>query len=366
MKKYIILFFSFFLLGCQNYKELNNSAIVSAIGIDKTNNKYKVTIQVVNTEKNKNDQSDLNTPIIYTSSGNNISEALNNISLKSPKMLYLGHLEVVIISENLARGGTNEIIDYFLRNNQINKNFTILVSKNNTPEEVLNTPTPLVNFPSGNILGSVEISSSLGGASSNVKFINFVDDIKKQGKNPVMSSISLAENSDKTKKELQIDDLGVFSYDKLIGYLSKDNTKGYNFITNNINTSVINFKCDDNNYIGVSVSNCKTNIKVNNTPLVNLSVSADGNIIENNCNMSLEQIKINSEKEIEKLINNSIKTVKEEYKSDIFGFGNYIYLNDFNYFNKIKDKWHEEIFINLKINTNVKITFNNTGNLLIR
>ena len=363
MKKCILLFFSFFLLGCQNYKELNNSAIVSAIGIDKTDNKYKITIQVINTEKNENDQSDLNT----TSSGNNISEALNNISLKSPKMLYLGHLEVVIISESVAHNGTNEIIDYFLRNNQINKNFTILVSKDNTPEEILNTPTPLVNFPSGNILGSLEISSSLGGASSNVKFISFVDDIKKQGKNPVMSSISLVDSKDKNKKELQIDDLGVFYDDKLVGYLSKDNTKGYNFITNNINSSVINFKCDDDNYIGVNVRNSKTNIKINynNTPIVNLSVNGDGDVVENNCEISLEKIKNKTEKEIEKIINDSIKTVKEKYKSDIFGFGNYIYLNDSSYFNRIKDKWNDDIFNSLIINTKVNISFNNTGNLLI-
>ena len=347
MKKYLILFFSFFLLGCQNYKELNNSAIVSAIGIEKKENEYKITIQVIDTNKNENEQSNLNTPIVYTSSGNNISDALNNISLKSPKLLYLGHLEVVVISSNVASNGTNEIIDYFLRNNQINKNFTILVAKNNTPEEILNTPTPLVNFPSGNILGSVEISSTIGGASSNVKFINFVDNLKKEGKNPVMSSISLVNNNE--EKTLQIDDLAVFSNDKLVGYLSKEDTKGYNFITNNI-------------------SNSKTDIKVSlkgENPIINLNVSADGDIVENNCNISLADIKNQTQMEIETIINDSIKKVKEEYQSDIFGFGNYIYLNNTGYFNKLKNKWDEEHFVKLKVNVKVDIAFNNTGNLLI-
>ena len=56
MKKYIIIFFSIFLVGCQNYRELNNSAIVSAIGIDTENNSYKVSTQIVNTEKSNDEQ----------------------------------------------------------------------------------------------------------------------------------------------------------------------------------------------------------------------------------------------------------------------------------------------------------------------
>lgn len=368
MKKFIILFFSFFLVGCQNYRELNNTAIVSALGIDKKDNEYILTTQIINTEKNGDEQSNLNAPIIYTGYGNNISEALNNISLKSPKMLYLGHLDVVVISENIAKNYISEITDYFLRNEQINKNFTILVSKGYNPEEILNTPTPLVNFPSGNILGSLEISSTIGGASSNVKFLSFVDTLKKIGKNSVMSSISLVDNKEENKKELQIDDLGVFNNNKLVGYLSKEDAIGYNFITNNIDNSIINLECNNNNYIGVNVSNSKTKIKVifkKNQPVINLNITADGKIIENNCELKLNEIKSATEKEINNMIEDSIKKVKTEYKSDIFGFGNYVYLSNPNYFNEIKNKWNNEIFISLKVNTNVSITFNNTGNLLI-
>ena len=360
MKKYILLLFSFFLVGCQNYRELNNTAIVSAIGIDKKDNTYVLTTQIINTEKNGDEQNNLNTPIIYTGNGNNLSEALNNISLKSPKMLYLGHLDVVVISSNIAFNGTNEIVDYFLRNEQINKNFTILVAKNNTPEEILNTPTSLVNFPSGNILGSVEISSAIGGVSSNVKFINFVNDLKREGN-------SLVSDNKSEKKELQIDDLGVFNDSKLIGYLNSEDTKGYNFITNNINTSIINFKCNNNNYVGVNINNNKTTIKVkyeNNIPIINLNIRANGNILENNCNIGLENIKKKTENEIKNIVNNSIKKVKDNYKSDIFGFGNYVYLTQPNYFNRVKEKWDNQIFIDLKVNVKVNITFNNIGNLL--
>ncbi len=41
----------FFFTGCYNYRELNQLAITSAIGIDKTEDGYKVTVQVINTQK---------------------------------------------------------------------------------------------------------------------------------------------------------------------------------------------------------------------------------------------------------------------------------------------------------------------------
>ena len=263
MKKYLILLFSFFIVGCQSYRELNNSAIISAIGIDKNQNNYKVSVQVVNTEKDNDEQSNLKNPTVYSATGKSITEAINDISFKSPKLLYLGHLELVIISEELAKNGVSDVIDYFFRNNDINKNFTILVSKDSLPEEILKTPTSLVNFPSGNILGSVEISSTIGGVSSDVKFIKYVDNVKEEGIEPIMTSITIVENKDNNEKNLQIDDLAIFKGNRLVGYLEKSETKGFNFITNNIKNTVITFKCSNNQYAGINISKSNTNIKTN-------------------------------------------------------------------------------------------------------
>lgn len=362
MKKYLILLLSIFLVGCQNYKELNNSAIVSAIGIDKVKDNYKVSIEVINTDKTSDEQKNLEDKIVYSATGKNITEAINDISFKSPKMLYLGHLELVIVSENLAKDGLREISDYFLRSNQINKNFTILVSRKSTPEEVLSSPTPLTNFPSGNILGSVEISSSISGVSSDVKFLSFIDNLKKNGKNPVMSSITLIKDKD----TLQIDDLAVFNDDKLIGYLDKADTKGYNFITNNIKTAIIDFKCNNDKYVGVKISNSKTEVKANlksDIPEVIINVKSSGEVMENNCNSDIKTIKKKSENEISKLINNSIDKVKEEYNSDIFGFGNLIYKRNPSYFKNFVSKNKDYLF-KIKTNINVNIDFDNKGNII--
>ena len=82
MKKIIIL--SIILLplltGCYNYRELNNLSIVTAISIEKNNDLYKVTVQVVNPRKDT-DTSKGNQPsfITYNKTSKSIQQALREM-----------------------------------------------------------------------------------------------------------------------------------------------------------------------------------------------------------------------------------------------------------------------------------------------
>ena len=111
MKKIIILILSIFLLtGCYNYKELNDAAIVSAIAIDKCDdniNHLSVSVQIMNAKKDEeSSQSEIT---FYQACGETIYEGLQSITLDSPKELYLGDNEVIIISEELLQ----PILKYF-------------------------------------------------------------------------------------------------------------------------------------------------------------------------------------------------------------------------------------------------------------
>ena len=66
MKKIILSILPLLLLtGCYNYQELNKIGIISAIEIDKKDDLFKVTAQIVN-PKNQNDTSSANQPYFIT------------------------------------------------------------------------------------------------------------------------------------------------------------------------------------------------------------------------------------------------------------------------------------------------------------
>ena len=85
---FIIIIFT--LSGCFNYKEINDYAIVSGISIDenkeKSVNKYKVGIQIMNAKKDE--ESDRSLITFYEASGKTIYDALEKIMLDSPKELW--------------------------------------------------------------------------------------------------------------------------------------------------------------------------------------------------------------------------------------------------------------------------------------
>ena len=107
----------------------------------------------------------------------------------------------------------------------------------------------------------------------------------------------------------------------------------------------------------------------NDIPKIKLKIKADGAILEMQCKRNLEETKVMKELEkdfserLKQIINETLNTTQKEYKSDIFGFGNYIYKNNLKKWNVINDKWDEEIFPNITIDVVVDINLNNKGSL---
>ena len=98
--KIIFLVVIFLFTGCYNYREINNLAITTAIGIDKKDEKYLLTIQVVNTQKavsKTSGSSDETKFIIYETEGESLQETLRRIVLESPRRLYGNHLQLLEI-----------------------------------------------------------------------------------------------------------------------------------------------------------------------------------------------------------------------------------------------------------------------------
>ena len=86
MKKLLIIIFCLLISGCNNYRELNNIAVVSALGIDYKDNMYNVSVLVKDNAKN-----DENKTSIYTYEGKSLDEAIKKVE-------KLKHLDGRLIS----------------------------------------------------------------------------------------------------------------------------------------------------------------------------------------------------------------------------------------------------------------------------
>ncbi len=380
MKKIIILIIIVFLSsGCFNYKEINDYAIVSGISIDindEKNDEYMISIQIMNSKKEKEDQASLIT--IYKASGKTIYQALEKIMLDSPKEIYLGHNEVVVISEELLKKKDPlEYLDYFLRDSKIEKDSLVINAKNNKAYEVLEIITPLETIPSTNLKSSLNIADNYSGTLTLVTIDEFIQDLKTEGIDPVLPTIIIKgkkDDGDKMKNieesnpnaKLKFTTLAYFKNNKLSGYLTSEESLGYNFLKGEARKTYINVLCDDKNYMTLRVNNSKISNLLsfkNKKPNINVKLDLNVNISEYNCNTNfiddekvIKKLEKKSEKKVIKVMMKLTNKLYKNEKADVLGYGYMFYSKKYKEMEKYN--YNKNNIIN-------KLTFNFKSNIKI-
>lgn len=377
IKKIFLIIIILLLTGCYDQKELNTIAIMTATEINKIDDQFIINVQVVNpqsSDKTVNIQAPF---IIYTGKGKTIHEAYREIKRQSSRFLYPNHMQILIINENLAKENISQIIDFFLRVPDIRTEFNVLIGKN---ENILNITTPIDDVSGISILETMKTNNKYLGVTNFVTFNDLANMNLNKNLQIVIPSIEAVnyqeksenkENTEKTKIDslYKLDNLAIFKDDKLLGYLSEDESISYNIIKNKANSILITYECEKNKYMTIEATDIKSKINTKNKE-INITSKMTGNISENMCSIKLDneknikKLEKEIKKYIEKKINTSINNIKETYNSDIFGFLDIIYKNDYKTYKKIKNTWNKNGFKNTKININTSIDIIGKGNIL--
>lgn len=366
MKKIIpVILLLFCVTGCWNYRELNQLAITTGIAIDKEEDNYVMTIMIANSKK-PGGSSDSNQPstAVYEGKGKTMYEAIKHASLNVSKQIYLGHIDILLFSEEIAKNDMQYVIDFIFRYPQTRNNFLLALVRDGKAGDVLKIATPLETFPSQNIARNLEITEKLQGLVYTVEYNQFVKDLIEEGMNPVLPGISVIGDVEEGNKEenveqsepstyLRLEPMALFRDNQFLTWSNEDQSKGINVLNNKINTLGVVVPCE-NGTVVTEVINLKSSFEVNaQEKKVKIKVKAIGGIQELSCKLDLEDSKIieEIEKKDNEMITQYIKEallLAQEYKTDIFGFGNAVYKKEPNYFKEIKETWNEEIFPNLQ------------------
>lgn len=381
--KLLLIFIAIMLLtGCWNYRELEDLAIVGAVGIDRNDKAYHVSIEVINPQtvaSNSNSGAGMSeTPtIVYESSGMTIREALNNIVLEAPYSLYLGHLNLLVISEPVAKHGIYDIIDFFMRDIEVRKIFPVVVVKNAKASDVLKILKPLETVTAVNIKSSLEAAASINSFMSNRVFDEILTCLYVEGRHPTISAIEVinfseegqtSENLDNTDSLVKVKITGsaILKQDKLVGYLDGKEGLAFTIIRNNVQSMTLSFPCDEkDNYATVVIDKITNDLKIDmskNKPIAKINIKGTGALVEYNCKSDLNsqkdinQIKSMVVKELTTILETTVEKTQNELKSDVFGFGERIYKDHNSYWKKNKDNWDEKFSkMEYKIKTDIKI-----------
>ncbi len=130
-------------------EEPNDIAYITALGIDKSDNGYKYTIQFANPTKisgGASEQGGSGGNIVenITVEGPTIYSGLNSADAIVSKDLSLAHAKIIVVSEEIAKGGLGEFLEVIARNNDIRPDIFLAIAEK--ADEYLESVKPVIEL----------------------------------------------------------------------------------------------------------------------------------------------------------------------------------------------------------------------------
>ncbi|OXM85274.1 Ger(x)C family spore germination protein [Paenibacillus rigui] len=375
------------LTGCWNRRELNELSIASAYGLDKIGTGYQISVQLINGDEvatNKGGGGGNRMPVVtqVLAHGNSIFESVRQLSTSTPRKIYSSHIQMLVIGETLARDGIAKVLDALSRDHEMRTDFYIAVAKDATAADVLKVLSPLEKIPSHKLFASLESVQNAWGGSTKVDLHQLIYDLVSKGKDPVLAALRITGDPEvgQSKRNLnsvnppvllQYDGLAVFNKDRLVGWLNQEESKGYNYITGGIKSTIVPVPCPEGGQLGIELIRTDKSLKGKVTggqPQVNLHIDTEGNVGEVECHLDLSEpetirlLERGAEDKIKETVQAAVKKA-QKYKADIFGFGDAIHRADPKAWRQLEPDWNQH-FGELTVQVTVDMNIRRTGSVV--
>lgn len=391
MKRRLYILFTVFLCcvmlaGCWSRKELNDLSIAFALGLDFVDGHYVVTAQIINPGEisparigGGGDQAPVG---IYEARGATLYEAFRRLTKIVPHKVYFAYVRIVVIGETLAREGILESLDFLLREDEFRTDFYLLVAKGSRASETLRVLTPLNRIPADKVFDSLEMSEDFWAATGKITIDELVTKIIEGGRHPVLTGIEVAGNKDiagtaenvqsiEGLADLKLSDMVAFHGDKMVGWLTETESKGYNYTQNNVDDTIRTLPCPEKGTLAVEIRHSDVTMRTevtNGQPRGSITVNTEGNIGDVECDIDLskEQTILALEKRTEQTIRNSIAAslhkAQKELRTDIFGFGDALSRSEPQAWASLQKDW-EDTFVDLPVDITVNVKMRTQGSM---
>lgn len=381
MRKYFFLYLitiivlTIFISGCAAKQEIEKLAIVVASGFDRTpDGKYVVSLQILRTQKQptagmKGKESSQQPPVdvvIFSSKGDSIFDAINNISTELGKKPLFAHDKLILVGEEFARAGVSTLIDSALRGRDTRPNIPVFVTKGKA-SDIIKATTFEEAIPANAIENIMTRQLAMGFAPV-VSKIDFNNALASKTASPIMGVVTLQKDADAISGEIfKMEGTAVFRRDKLIGYMNKRETRGMQWINGKVQTGDIIIPSPDKGKITLEIIRSSTNVKPvikGNRLVMQVTVNEEGNIREMTGKLNpmkdpkiMDQLEKLQNEAIKKEIEMALTVTQKKYKADVFNFGDKIYKTYPQLWKKVENNW-DKIFpyldIEVKVNSHLR------------
>jgi spore germination protein KC len=352
-KRMVLAFVSSILLmstvGCWNYIEIEDMSIVAGVAIDKgpSDGKLLVTTEIVDTkEGSKSSQAGFK---MLSLTGETMFDIVRGMISITGRKLFWSHSKAIILSEEIAREGVIDIIDWYNRDTETRSDVYIFVSKEKTAQEIINLSSLTESVMAYALAQQMRFEKNVSTAPV-VEIWDFIDKLEASGEYAIAPLIYIHETN--KIKNARVSGAAIFSMDKMIGTISGEETKYMQFANNQIKGGVLAVN-DKNGKPAFSLEILSNRTKVK-------PVWVEGKLqmqINTLTHTGLDEVKVPDEftnrdskkviekragEELQKHILSVIHRVQKDYHADIFGFGELLHEQMPQTWKKIEKDWGQE------------------------
>lgn len=304
-----------FLTGCWGAKEIQSQTYITAIGLDFEEGEFIVYIQALNfaniaKQEGASSLQEASPIFIGEGKGESIQAALSKLEKKVALPLYHGHIDTILLSENVIKDHIKSVIEFIGQNSFIRYNCWLFGTEHDiksifTSESFFNYPSIYTVLHNPDLLIKNNIGIPI------VKYNKFISTYYQPIGTQIIPSLEInPENFSEDNKQKNIAEITggyVTSLQQYKGLVNKEDLIGLKWISTeatNIPLSLFEEK------VSVIIQKPKKLIKVINgkNPIYHLKVKADAVIIQNVEEISIDKIT----KEIERQVKQELLTTIEK------------------------------------------------------
>ncbi|MBD7939746.1 Ger(x)C family spore germination protein [Cytobacillus sp. Sa5YUA1] len=359
----------FLLTGCWSSQELDKSALVHGIGLDKSDGQLRISVEIIKptgpSEQGGGEGGGGNGQnILLERDADSLIQGAREFIKDAKRRLYFEHTRLWVIGEELAKDNFIDYLDESRRDQMFRLNSYLFITEEN-PIDILGTSTLYEDLSSAEIVSALEQTQYIAEFTS-VKIYEFYKLIEGPIPNAYLPIIKTKKEKDKAITSL--DGTAVIRNDKMVGKLNTHETVGLNILLNKAKGGGRTVSLNDKEKVSLEIKKSETKIKpiLNGNQLnAHLNIKIEGTLADNTTKSNINEQWISKvEEEVsnqtEKNVRLTLDKLQKELKTDISGIGLETYRKYPKQWQGIQSEWNE-IFSNADIIIDVHTNITHQG-----
>ena len=362
-----LLVCAFLLAGCWNAREVNDLAIITATGVDLTEDgQIELSVKIYLTSPSgsgsMSGQPDGNkgTSVVRSVTGINMADAASRLQKKISRKVFWGQTDVFLFGERMARAGLEEPLDFLLRHTASRERAHVFVSES-TAKNVLLLSPPIERSVADTLIAMAEKQTGL-----NITMMDLAQMLISKSKAAVLPIVLITSGQGEQESFPYIQGVAAIKNGRMIGQMNENATRGVMWLRNEIRQATVTVSPEQSDgYVSLHLHRSQTRLipKIEGGRwIMTVRITGQDDIVENTSDLDLsvpDHIgKV--EKELEKVVNTRVKMALElaqkEYNADIFQFADTFYRKYPKIWEANADRW-DEIFpkVEVRLETDMRI-----------